>query len=99
MAVVRVIAVDPFPRAGESDLLVYQVPENSRALELLQSLFNEKRIEWVLLERPLKPSKRTEEENRALKRESRKRWWAGLTREQRDEYNRRNRERRRKRAL
>lgn len=50
MAVVRVIAVDPFPRADESDLVIYQVPERSRAYELLTELLSKEGIEFVTIE-------------------------------------------------
>jgi hypothetical protein len=50
--IVRLIAVDPRPRKGESDLVVYQVPEHSRAYELLTELMGEAKIEWALIETP-----------------------------------------------
>lgn len=43
--IVRLIAVDPKPRKGESDLRVYQVPEFSREHELLQECFDALKIE------------------------------------------------------
>lgn len=52
--IVRLIAVDPRPRKGESDLLVYQVPEKSRAEELLVELFEAAKIEWAKIETPPK---------------------------------------------
>ena len=50
--IVRLIAVDPRPRKGESDLVVYQIPEHSRAYELLVELMDAARIEWALIETP-----------------------------------------------
>lgn len=52
--IVRLIAVDPRPRKGESDLVVYQVPENSRAHKLLEELLDEAGIEHALIESPPK---------------------------------------------
>jgi hypothetical protein len=48
--IVRLIAVDPRPRQGEQDVVVYQVPEHSRAQELLCELLDDAKIEWVVLE-------------------------------------------------
>lgn len=48
--IVRLVAVDPFPRKEEGDVLVYQIPQGSRAMELLCSLFDEHKIEWIVLE-------------------------------------------------
>jgi hypothetical protein len=50
--IIRLIAVDPHPRKGKSDLLVYQVPEKSREMEFLIELFNEAHVEYALLEAP-----------------------------------------------
>lgn len=50
--IVRLIAVDPRPRKGESDLRVYQVPENSREMELLTELFDLAAIEWTVVSTP-----------------------------------------------
>lgn len=47
--IVRLIAVDPRPRKGEQDLRVYQVPEHSRELELLQELFDAAKIEYAVV--------------------------------------------------
>lgn len=53
MSIVRIIAVDPRPRRNsDTDLVVYQVPEKSRAAELLCELFDEAKIEWAVLESP-----------------------------------------------
>jgi hypothetical protein len=50
--IIRLIAVDPRPRKGESDLVVYQVPEKSRAHQLLCELLDEAKIEWAVIETP-----------------------------------------------
>lgn len=50
--IIRLIAVDPHPRKGKSDLLVYQVPDKSREMEFLIELFNEAHVEYALLEAP-----------------------------------------------
>jgi hypothetical protein len=50
--IVRLIAVDPRPRIGESDLVVYQVPQNGRAHLLLVELLDAAGIEHTLLETP-----------------------------------------------
>lgn len=50
--IVRLIVVDPRPRKGESDLVVYQVPENSRAHQLLVELCEAAKLEVVLVETP-----------------------------------------------
>lgn len=47
--IIRVIAVDPVAPAGKEDLVVWQVPENSRALELLTAGLAAQKIEWTLL--------------------------------------------------
>lgn len=44
--ITRIIAVDPTPIAGRSDLLVYQVPENSREYKLLTEALSAAGIEW-----------------------------------------------------
>ncbi len=49
--IVRLIAVDPRPRQGEGDVVVYQVPERSRAMELLCELLEDAKIEWTMLGR------------------------------------------------
>ncbi len=49
--IIRLIVVDPRPRAGAAhDLVVYQVPENSRELELLQELCEGAGIEFARIE-------------------------------------------------
>lgn len=61
MAIVRLIAVDPRPRKGESDLRVYQVPEHSRECELLQELFDAAGIEHSIIETPPRKPKAPKE--------------------------------------
>ena len=48
--IIRLIAVDPNPELGHSDILVYQVPENSREFKLLSRLLDEAHIEWCIIE-------------------------------------------------
>lgn len=48
MSIIRVIAIDPKPRPGtHSDVLVYQVPENSREYELLLDMLTAAGLEWT----------------------------------------------------
>jgi hypothetical protein len=56
--IIRLIAVDPSPRLGKSDVLVYQVPENSREYEFLIKLLDGARIEWTTLTVPYKPRRK-----------------------------------------
>lgn len=56
--IIRLIAVDPQPRPGtHSDVLVYQVPENSREFELLVSLLEKAGIDWTTVASPRKVEK------------------------------------------
>lgn len=56
--IIRLIAIDPQPRLGESDVRAYQVPENSREAELLVELFEAAGLEYALIEaKPRKPRK------------------------------------------
>ena len=50
--IVRLIVIDPSPLPGRSDTLVYQVPENSRELHLLEELFSKAGIEHIAVELP-----------------------------------------------
>lgn len=50
MAISRIIAVDPSPRLNEGDIIVYQVPEHSRAEELLCEMLEARQIEWAKIE-------------------------------------------------
>jgi len=52
--IVRLVVVDPHPRKDESDLIVYQVPEHSRAYELLVEMLEEKKLEHVVIKSPPK---------------------------------------------
>lgn len=52
--IIRIIAVDPRPRLGKSDLVVYQVPEHSREEELLRELLEGAKIEHTALSSPPK---------------------------------------------
>lgn len=71
MSVVRIIVVDPFPRAGESDLVIYQVPERSRAFEILTEILSKEGIEFVTIE--AEHHQISEEERRRRGRESQRR--------------------------
>lgn len=54
--IIRLMAVDPHPRAdSHTDIVVYQLPENSREFELLTSLLDQAKIEWTVLVTPRKP--------------------------------------------
>ena len=44
--IVRILAVDPTPAAGRSDILVYQVPENSREFAVLTAALTASGVEW-----------------------------------------------------
>lgn len=56
--IIRIIAIDPNPREPNEDIIVYQVPEHSRAAELLISLLDGAKIEWV----DIKPLRKTPKE-------------------------------------
>lgn len=47
--IVRLLALDPQPEAGRSDVLCYQVPEKSREYKLLVHLFELYGIEFTEL--------------------------------------------------
>lgn len=47
MGIIRIMVVDPEPRKPLEDVIVYQVPERSRAHELLTQLLDEAGIEYV----------------------------------------------------
>lgn len=58
MAIVRVVVVDPQPDPNRaSDLLVYQVPENSRELTILVDAFMAAGHEPVIVRDTLKKKK------------------------------------------
>lgn len=48
--IIRIIAIDPTPRDPREDVVVYQVPEHSRAHELLVSLLEDAHIEFIEIE-------------------------------------------------
>lgn len=58
--ITRVIVIDPSPRDPRDDVIVYQVPEKSRAHELLLELLAQRRLEFVEIEstRKLKEKKK-----------------------------------------
>lgn len=45
--IIRIIVIDPRPMDPRDDVIVYQVPENSRAHELLVELLEGRRLEYV----------------------------------------------------
>lgn len=47
--IIRLMVIDPEPQADRSDVLVYQVPENSREMKLLTQLFTQARLEWEVV--------------------------------------------------
>lgn len=47
--IVRLLAIDPQPEPGRSDVLCYQVPENSREYAVLTDLFSKAKIEYTQL--------------------------------------------------
>ena len=55
--IIRLVAIDPRPRDPRRDVVVYQVPENSRELGLLVETFTAAGIEFVEMESPRKTSK------------------------------------------
>lgn len=58
MSIVRIIAIDPTPRDPLSDVVVWQVPEHSRAHELLVEMLNERGIDWAIVESPIRSTRR-----------------------------------------
>ena len=56
--IVRLMVIDPMPDAKRaSDVLVYQVPENSREFHLLAELFNKAALDWTVLTPAVKMKK------------------------------------------
>lgn len=56
--IIRLIAIDPRPRLGsKTDVVVYQLPENSREFELLTELFDKNGIDWSTIESKRKGKK------------------------------------------
>ena len=47
--IVRVIVIDPNPRDPRDDVVVYQVPEKSRAFELLMDMLDCMKLEHVVI--------------------------------------------------
>ena len=45
--ITRIVATDPRPRDLRDDTVVYQVPEKSRAYELLLELLDKEGIHWI----------------------------------------------------
>lgn len=45
--IVRILVVDPNPRDPNNDIVVYQVPENSRAYELLMTMLEYSGFEFT----------------------------------------------------
>lgn len=52
--IIRIVVVDPDPPEPHDDVLVYQVPENSRAMALLIQLLQDSGIEHTTIESPRK---------------------------------------------
>ena len=48
--IVRVIVIDPKPRDPRDDVVVYQVPEKSRAHELLIDILDRVGLEHVVID-------------------------------------------------
>lgn len=45
--IIRLIVVDPEPRDPESDIIIYQVPEGSRAHELLVEMLTDRDLDFT----------------------------------------------------
>jgi hypothetical protein len=60
MAIIRVVVVDPQPRTPCDDIIVYQVPENSRACELLCKMLEVSEVQHVKIE-PTKPKRKVKQ--------------------------------------
>lgn len=45
--ITRLMVIDPQPRDPREDVLVYQVPEHSRAYEMLVELLDKAGLEWT----------------------------------------------------
>jgi hypothetical protein len=66
--IIRIIAIDPSPRDPRDDVIVYQVPEHSRAHELLVALLEDAGIEHVTIEsRRRQPAKKKARAKRTRK--------------------------------
>ena len=49
MTIIRIVALDPSPRTTACDLITWQVPENSRAYELLVEMLEARDIDYDLV--------------------------------------------------
>ena len=47
MSIIRIMVIDPRPRNAKDDTVVYQVPERSRAYELLLEMLETQGLEYV----------------------------------------------------
>ena len=56
--IVRIMVVDPKPRNPLEDVIVYQVPEKSRAYELLLEMLDTQDIDYVEIASPRKKRKK-----------------------------------------
>lgn len=45
--ITRIMVIDPNPRDPKDDTIVYQVPERSRAYELLLDMLTQAGLSWV----------------------------------------------------
>lgn len=45
--ITRIVVIDPHPRDVRDDVIVYQVPEKSRAFELLADMLTREGFQWV----------------------------------------------------
>jgi hypothetical protein len=48
--IIRILVVDPHPRDPRDDIVVYQVPEKSRAHELLLELLEDANLEYAQID-------------------------------------------------
>ena len=48
--IIRIMVLDPAPRNPQDDIIVYQVPEHSRAHELLVEMVEAQGYDHVLIE-------------------------------------------------
>jgi hypothetical protein len=57
--ITRVIVIDPRPRDPRDDVIVYQVPDKSRAYELLIEMLEERHLEFIEIESTKKLKEKT----------------------------------------
>ena len=50
--IIRIMVIDPMPRPGGDEVVTYQVPERSRAFELLVEMLDSRGLEWVTVDLP-----------------------------------------------